>query len=557
MWIDINNTDKPIETTDNSQARNPEFSDELNDFLQNIKKNKDGIEVFLQWNENQELKNKLESFLKSQNPEDKTKINTLKVKLMTCKPEAIKSIIAEYVWYKIWDPEQVKPVEPKNWISIDAMNQAETDTEKAKEWERTAEEKDEKAKEEVRTAEEKDEKAKEEVRTAEEKDEKVKEEEKTEEGGKEKEKTAEKIIEEAKEYRKNLAKSHTDLEAKTWPWSEKYEYVKKQLEENWILKNLEKSNRDEQFIVDYITIQATLQEIENNPSYTKEEISTFDKMVKNLNNACKIPDTNLSSFNEKNISQTRTELFDKEVWNESLRKTKESNMESDAHQEKYKEMFPEIWNDEMLKKYGRFLQWDSKVFWLQYETNTETRNKVSNAQENPTEENRQLLESYNKMYEEILKIKDDYDTKTKDMVEDLCIISQIKWMYRCMWEWDNFTLNKAKEIESDKWILTLRGHIDWIDFAIRQDTTKASPLQTSSKLAKEKESTDDNNKNNNFVIGWTDKFVDSNYKLPSQDEIFSSITDTIMSDSSLDSAANQEEYFEDLQKNYVKYWWKI
>jgi hypothetical protein len=30
------------------------------------------------------------------------------------------------------------------------------------------------------------------------------------------------------------------------------------------------------------------------------------------------------------------------------------------------------------------------------------------------------------MYEEILKIKDDYDTKTKDMVEDLCIISQIK-----------------------------------------------------------------------------------------------------------------------------------
>ena len=110
------------------------------------------------------------------------------------------------------------------------------------------------------------------------------------------------------------------------------------------------------------------------------------------------------------------------------------------------------------------------------------------------------------MYEEILKIKDDYDTKTKDMVEDLCIISQIKWMYRCMWEWDNFTLNKAKEIESDKWILTLRGHIDWIDFAIRQDTTKASPLQTSSKLAKEKESTDDNNKNNNFVMTIADLF---------------------------------------------------
>jgi hypothetical protein len=30
------------------------------------------------------------------------------------------------------------------------------------------------------------------------------------------------------------------------------------------------------------------------------------------------------------------------------------------------------------------------------------------------------------MYAETLKIKDVYDTKTKDMMEELCIISQIK-----------------------------------------------------------------------------------------------------------------------------------
>ena len=62
------------------------------------------------------------------------------------------------------------------------------------------------------------------------------------------------------------------------------------------------------------------------------------------------------------------------------------------------------------------------------------------------------------------------DNNTKNMIEELCIISQIKWMYMCMWKWENFNLNKANEIESENWVLTLRWHIDWVDFAIRQDT---------------------------------------------------------------------------------------
>jgi hypothetical protein len=63
---------------------------------------------------------------------------------------------------------------------------------------------------------------------------------------------------------------------------------------------------------------------------------------------------------------------------------------------------------------------------LQYQTNPDIKSKIEDAKNNPTEENKKLLESYNRMYAEILKIKDDFDTKTRDMIEELCIISQIK-----------------------------------------------------------------------------------------------------------------------------------
>ena len=169
MWVDINNTEKPIETTDNSQIRNPEFSDELNDFLQKLKKNKSEIETVLQLNENQELKNKLESFLKSQDQEDKIKTNTLKVKLMTCKPEDIKSIIAEYVWYKIWGTEQVDQKidqvqkENENVMNVDDLEQVDQAQKLAKEAEQEAK----KAEQEAKEAEQEAKKAEQEAKEAE------------------------------------------------------------------------------------------------------------------------------------------------------------------------------------------------------------------------------------------------------------------------------------------------------------------------------------------------------------------------------------------------------
>ena len=101
--------------------------------------------------------------------------------------------------------------------------------------------------------------------------------------------------------------------------------------------------------------------------------------------------------------------------------------------------------------------------------------------------------------------------------------------------------------------MTLRGHIDWVDFAIRQDTNKESPLQTSSKLAKDEEFLDDTNKRDIFVIWSKDKFVNSNFILPTQEEIFTAITESVKSDStpSLSNYDNQWDYIENLQKNIM------
>jgi hypothetical protein len=65
-------------------------------------------------------------------------------------------------------------------------------------------------------------------------------------------------------------------------------------------------------------------------------------------------------------------------------------------------------------------------------------------------------------------------------------------------------------------------------------------LQTSQKLAKD---------GNAFVIGWKDKFQDSNFILPSQNEIFNFITGIVQSDSiqPLEDFDSPEDYLEYLQ----------
>ena len=122
-------------------------------------------------------------------------------------------------------------------------------------------------------------------------------------------------------------------------------------------------------------------------------------------------------------------------------------------------------------------------------------------------------------------------------------------MYMCMWEWENFSLNKTNEIRYDeKWAMILDGHIDWVAFSIRQDINNPEArLQTSQKLAMSSDG-------NTFSIGWKDNFVDSNFVLPSQNEVFAAITETVKIDKSLDDADNQNDYLKNLQENIM---WKI
>ena len=363
------------------------------------------------------------------------------------------------------------------------------------------------------------------------------------------------VMRQAIEERDKLVAKYQSLDAKTNQSSENFQTVKKQLENNWTLNQL-RQNHDEQFINDYILVQATLVELKSNPtSYEQNDISYFDKLVKNLNNACNVPDTNLSSFSSENISQTRTELFSSEVWNDSLIQAKELNLKTHD----YSDVFPEkIETDELITKYGNFLEWQIKQFLENYVNNTGgLKDKIEEIKnnDNPTEEDKKLLQIYNYMIAELDKKRKETEEQTKNMMEELCIISQIKWMYMCMWEWADFNLNKAREIESEDWILTLRGHIDWVEFAIRQDTNNPeAKLQTSTKLAKERNNKDDTNKSENFIVWWKDKFVDSNFILPSQDQIFALITETVSSDLFLKNSNSQEEYLEKLQENIM---WKV
>ena len=354
------------------------------------------------------------------------------------------------------------------------------------------------------------------------------------------------VMRQAIEERDKLVAKYQSLDAKTNQNSGNFQTVKQKLENNWTLNQL-RQNHDEQFINDYILVQTTLQELKSNPTdYEQNDISYFDKIVKNLNNACNVPDTNLNSFSSENISQTRTELFHSEVWNDGLIQARDKNLES----RDYANIFPEMRDEDLIAKYGNFLEWNLKTFWQNYKNNpNEIKNKVNEIKNNPnpTDEDKRFLQIYNYMIAELDKKRKETEEQTKNMIEELCIISQIKWMYMCMWEWADFNLNKAREIESENWILTLRGHIDWVEFAIRQDTNNPEArLQTSQKLARSPDG-------NTFSIGWKNKdnFVDSNFILPSQDEILDSIKETVKTDSSLVDFDNQSDYLENLQSNIM------
>ena len=520
------------------------FSKELSDFLLDEKlTNKEQISNFLV--SNPDLKTWFEEFLKTANNVQKLKC---KKELKNCNTEEeIKSIILENLpeWYKVWSievwgvVETVEiPVEDEDFINL--TEQARTDTEQA----RTDTEQLRTDTEQLRTDTEQ-------LRTNT---------EQTLQNNERKEKQD--LREEAMNARINLLAAHPDqekakkIDEKT---REKAELVKKQLTKE-TKKQLEEKGYDEGFINDYILLRVTANEVKNDSSFDRNavaqfeskvnELGTLDIILKNIDNACKTPDTSLDSFSSENISQTRTELFHPEIWNDSLIQAKKSNLES----RNYSGMLPEMWNEEMFEKYGQFMQWDLRKCWDEYKSNylwfVEKINSI-NAKRSRWEDLVPEDQSFLSLEWAIKWIKEKIDNKTKDMVEELCLISQIKWMYMCMWEWENFNLNKAKEIESEDWILTLRGHIDWVEFAIRQNTTKESPLQTSSKLAKDKESADDMDKNNDLILWSNDKFVNSNFILPTQNEIFDTIKKIVSLSNPIEKFNNPSDYLENLQTNIM------
>jgi hypothetical protein len=159
------------------------------------------------------------------------------------------------------------------------------------------------------------------------------------------------------------------------------------------------------------------------------------------------------------------------------------------------------------------------------------------------------LKNYEDMITALKKIKEWTEIHTKDLIEEMCLISQVKWLSMCIWQenWQDFNFNKANEIQNNNWVLTLQWHIDGVDFSVRQDTNNPEAhLKTYSKLATV--SWD----KNTFVIWWENNYVDSPFILPSQQEIFAKITEVVQSDSdNLKNTENQETYLENLQKEIL------
>lgn len=357
--------------------------------------------------------------------------------------------------------------------------------------------------------------------------------------------------------REQLLAGRSDVDEKTRKEAEK---IKNKLPEE--TKNqLKEKGYDENFINDYILLRVTANEVKKDSSFDKNQVAQFERKVNELSSAdiflksidiaCNIPDTTVKSLGLENVWQTRTELFNDKVWNQSLIEASKNNRTLKSHVEAYDNLFPEkMWEDDIIAKYWNFLEWDLKAFWQKYMDNPEeTKNKINEIKNNSssTDEDKKFLQDYEDMVSKLGEIKTDTETKTKDMMEELCIVSQIKWMFMCMWEWENFSLNKTNEIRYDeKWAMILDGHVDGVKFSIRQDVNDPeAKLQTSQNLVKSQYW-------EFFTIWREDNFANSNFILPSQEEIFASIAETMQSDKSLEKSDNQADYLKQLQTKIME-----
>ena len=380
---------------------------------------------------------------------------------------------------------------------------------------------------------------------------------------KNKEATDEDIVQMVKEmgnicmnYRDTLLEWHDDVKETT---EKKAKLVQQQLPEE-TRNQLREKGYDDDDINNYILLRVTLNEVKWSHDFDKNqvaqfessvnELSTLDAILKGLDNACNIPDTNLSSFSGRNIAQTRTELFNEDIWNESLRQAKQSNLES----RDYSDIFPEMWEDELITKYGNFLESPLKEFCQQYQNNPNLKNTINNLidkqknYQSLTEEEAQQLKSYRDMISALNSIKAWIEDDTKNMMEELCLISQIKWLSMCIWEENDneFNFNKAREILDDGNGMTINWHIDWVDFSVRQNA-QTNRLQVNSKFIQSKDK-------NSFDIGRNDNFEDSPFIMPSQDEIFAVISNVVKSDNNINEFESSSSYFENLQDAIM---WKM
>ena len=339
-----------------------------------------------------------------------------------------------------------------------------------------------------------------------------------------------KELNDAIEARLELVKGRPELHESTKKDSVLFNAKKAELEKNWVIQQLRDSNHDDDFIDNYILVHTTLKELKQNKQYNKVDFTLFEKFVKNLDNACNIPDTKFDNFSKDNIGKTRTELFDADIWNYSLREAKKLNEKSYTHQKKYNEIFSLNENVDMdaqlIKKYWRFVEDDElKDLVKRYKSN-------------------KLYEQERNTLREWLKnIKENIDNQTKDLIEEMCLIAPIQWIFACIGSdlGNKFELNKSREINNENWEFTITWHIDWIQFSLRHDTNDPEPrLQTSSILTKT---------NNKFEI-W-ERFEDSPYKLPTNWDIFTIATSCI-TEWNVSLTQNASDYFKLLQKKIFK-----
>ena len=337
-----------------------------------------------------------------------------------------------------------------------------------------------------------------------------------------------KYYEDAVDLRKKLIVDYPTLDNDTKQWSQAYNDVKDLLQNNWTLDKLTDLwiNQD-----GYISLLATINIAQNNPEYQvlreSQDFSLLYIAMKNLNNACNIPDTTLNSFSKNNIKNTRSELFHETIWNKWLIRQRERNIEN--HKSDYEKLFYVENDNELIQKYWRFLDW----VW---------KNLMEKRLQNPAslsvQENDDLMNG-------IIFKKQEIEYKTKNMVEELCMTSQVKWFLACIpKEYSSqFTFNKANEISFNQdGVLQLDWHIKWVNFSLRQDTNDVNArFQTSTMLSK------DQDHNLNFT--W--RYRNSPFILPTTSQVFDTALSSVKDDS-LSEIGNQKDYFEILETSILE-----